>query len=199
VLADDTLGCHRKAVLIPDTVDDEGHLEGRGLLGRLRIESEWLYGKGLARLDNSRRLGNHAAHVLKRFDQIGLATGIGTVDGSTAQHAGSSLKPRAHRVRVLQRLVLRGDKAEHLLFTQGAKILHSKLNKHHPPPYHTNKSLFCIDSAKTQVILYRKQKSPDPTAGKGSEIGGSSFQVVVLGRTGQRAGPRHLSKLRAPV
>ena len=44
-----------------------------------------------------------------------------------------------------------------------------------------------------------KQKSPDPTAGKGSEIGGSSFQVVVPGSTSHRAGPRHLSKLRAPV
>jgi hypothetical protein len=35
-----------------------------------------------------------------------------------------------------------------------------------------------------------KQKSPDPTAGKGNEIGGSSFQVVVPGSTGQRAGRR---------
>ena len=44
-----------------------------------------------------------------------------------------------------------------------------------------------------------KQKSPDPTTIEGSEVGGSSFQVVVPGSTGQRAGPRHLSKLRAPV
>lgn len=42
-------------------------------------------------------------------------------------------------------------------------------------------------------------KIPDPTIRKGSEIGGSSVQVIVLGSTGHRAGPRHLSKLRAPV
>lgn len=50
-----------------------------------------------------------------------------------------------------------------------------------------------------ELLIAIKQKSPDPTTREGSEIGGSSFQVVVPGSTGQRAGPRHLSKLRAPV
>ena len=50
-----------------------------------------------------------------------------------------------------------------------------------------------------ELLIAIKQKSPDPTAGKGSEIGGSSFQVVVSRSTGQRTGPRHLSKLLAPV
>ena len=46
-----------------------------------------------------------------------------------------------------------------------------------------------------ELLIAIKQKSPDPTAVEGSEIGGSSFQVVVR----YRAGPRHLSKRRAPV
>lgn len=50
-----------------------------------------------------------------------------------------------------------------------------------------------------ELLIAIKQKSPDPTTREGSEIGGSSFQVVVPGSTGHRAGPRHLSKLRAPV
>jgi len=50
-----------------------------------------------------------------------------------------------------------------------------------------------------ELLIAIKQKSPDPTTREGSEIGGSLSQIVVLGNTGQRAGPRHLSKLRAPV
>jgi len=50
-----------------------------------------------------------------------------------------------------------------------------------------------------ELRVLQTQKFPDPTIGEGSEIGGSSFQVVVFGSTGQRTGPRHLSKLRAPV
>lgn len=46
-----------------------------------------------------------------------------------------------------------------------------------------------------ELLISVKPKSPDPTAVEGSEIGGSSFQVVVR----YRAGLRHLSKLRAPV
>lgn len=49
------------------------------------------------------------------------------------------------------------------------------------------------------LLIAETQKSPDPTTSEGSEIGGSSFQVVVRGSTAQRTGPRHLSKLRAPV
>ena len=45
----------------------------------------------------------------------------------------------------------------------------------------------------------KRKKTPDPTTGEGSEIGGLLFQVVVPGSNGHRAGPRHLSKLRAPV
>lgn len=49
------------------------------------------------------------------------------------------------------------------------------------------------------LLIEETQKSPDPTTIEGSEIGGSSCLFVVLGSTGQRTGPRHLSKLRAPV
>jgi len=50
-----------------------------------------------------------------------------------------------------------------------------------------------------ELLIAIKQKSPDLIAFAGGGVGGSSFQVVVPGSTGQRAGPRHLSKLRAPV
>lgn len=50
-----------------------------------------------------------------------------------------------------------------------------------------------------RLRLLQTQKTHEPTTVEGSEIGGSSFQVVVRGHTGQRTGPCHLSKLRAPV
>jgi hypothetical protein len=79
-----------------------------------------------------------------------------------------------------------------------ANLLGTSVNTN-PHSLSRTSSQYVVFKSAQEKFTPATKKSPDPTTGKGSEIGGSSFQVVVPGSTSHRAGPRHLSKLRAPV
>lgn len=102
LLADDALRIHGKTILIAHAIKNEGDLECRGLTCRHGIQPERLEpGKGLSGLERGRHQ-HHVTHVLKGFDEVGLATGVGTVHHRTFEYMRSRLQPGIQRMRVQQ-------------------------------------------------------------------------------------------------
>ena len=94
------------------------------------IEPEGLHRKALSRLNNCGRFKHNTTHELQGLDEIGFAAGVGTINDSAAQQQGGGSHAGGQGVAVLQGLVTGGDKAQYLLVTQAAKVLHAELYQH---------------------------------------------------------------------
>ena len=71
-----------------------------------------------------------ALHILQRFDEVGLAAGIGAVDDGTVQNVGSRPETGGAGMGVQLGFIGRGDKAEDLFVLQTAEVLDAELDQH---------------------------------------------------------------------